>query len=117
VVSDDPAALVLWLPVGADFEFRLGPDGNMLRTGTVEEFGAAPLIRMHWRDSDLLMWHPPGRAHSIWWFFRNGHFRHWYVSLESPYTRGEDFIANVDHHLDVVIPPVAAWLILRLGRA
>jgi hypothetical protein len=110
VVSDDDQGLVLWLPVGADFEFRLNPDGTMLRTaGTVEEYGAAPLIRRNWRENSLLMWHPPGRAHSVWWFFREGRFRYWYINLESPYTRGPDWIANVDHHLDVVVNPDRSW--------
>ena len=109
VVRDDRRGLVLWLPVGADFAFRLRPDGRMLRTGTVEEFGAAPLICRLWRENDVLMWHPPGRAHSIWWFFRDGRFTHWYVNLESPYTRGLDCIANVDHHLDVVVNADRSW--------
>ena len=109
VVRDDSCGLALWLPVGADFEFRLGPDGGMLRTGAVEEFGAAPLIRQHWRDADVLMWHPPGQAHSVWWFFRDGRFRHWYVNLESPYTRGSGWIANVDHHLDIVVNSDRSW--------
>jgi hypothetical protein len=109
VVSDDEQGLALWLPVGADFEFRLSRDGTMLRTGTVEEFGAAPLIRRRWRENSLLMWHPPGRAHSVWWFFREGRFRYWYINLESPYIRGADCIANVDHHLDVVVYPDLSW--------
>ncbi len=84
VVADDEQGLLLWQPVGADFECRLGPDSQMLRTGTVEAFGGAPLIRRAWRDSSVLMWHPPGQAHSVWWFFRDGQFTHWYVNLESP---------------------------------
>lgn len=109
VVGDDDRGLMLWLPVGADFEFRLGPDGTMLRTGTVEDFGAAPLIRRSWRENSLLMWHPAGQAHSVWWFFRGGRFSYWYINLESPFTRGPDCIANVDHHLDVVVSPDRSW--------
>jgi hypothetical protein len=110
VVSDGEQGLVLWLPVGADFEFRLNADGTMLRTaGSVEEYGAAPLIRRNWRENSLLMWHPPGQAHSVWWFFRDGQFRYWYINLESPYTRGPDWIANVDHHLDVIVNPDRSW--------
>lgn len=109
VVCDDERGMVLWLPVGADFEFRLGPDGAMLRTGTVEDFGAAPLIRRRWRDNSLLLWHPPGQAHSVWWFFREGRFTCWYINLESPFTRGADGIANVDHHLDIVVNPDRSW--------
>jgi hypothetical protein len=66
---------VLWLPVGADFEFRRGRDGTMLRTRTVEEFGAAPLIRRSWREDSVLMLHPLGQAHSVWWFFLEGRSR------------------------------------------
>jgi hypothetical protein len=108
-VADDKSGLLLWLPIGADFEFRLGPDGHMLRTGSVAEFGAAPVIRRTWRDSSLLMWHPPGAAHSVWWFFRDGRFSHWYVNLESPYVREPDGINNVDHHLDIVVSPDRTW--------
>lgn len=109
VVADDEQGLLLWQPVGADFECRLGPDGQMLRTGTAETFGGAPLIRRAWRDSSVLMWHPPGQAHSVWWFFRDGQFTHWYINLESPYTRGPNSTSSVDHHLDIVVSPDRTW--------
>jgi len=109
VVSDDERGLVLWLPVGADFDFRVRPDGRMLRTGTIEDFGAAPLIRGSWRHNNVLMWHPPGQAHSVWWFFHDGQFSYWYINLESPFTRGPDCIASVDHHLDVIVRPDRSW--------
>jgi hypothetical protein len=109
VVADDDQGLVLWLPAGADFEFRLGPDGQMLRTGTVAQFGAAPLVRRSWRESSVLMWHPPGAAHSVWWFFRDRRFSHWYINLESPYSRAPDAIANIDHHLDIVVRSDRTW--------
>jgi hypothetical protein len=109
VVSDDERGLLLWLPAGADFAYRAGPDGRGLRAGTVEEFGAAPLIVGSWRRSSVLLLNPPDVAHSVWWFFRGGVFTHWYVNLESPYARDPGGIGIVDHHLDLVVRADRQW--------
>jgi protein associated with RNAse G/E len=109
VISDDDQGLLVWLPVGADFAHRVGADGHGVRAGTVEDFGRAKLVLSSWRESSLLMFHPPKAAHSVWWFFRDGSFSHWYVNLESPYLRTADGIANVDHHLDLIVQPDGRW--------
>ncbi len=105
VLADDETGLLLWLPAGADFAYRVGSDGIGLRTGTIADFGAARLTLRSWRETSVLIMHPPGAAHSVWWFFRAGVFTHWYVNLESPYTRSSDSIQNVDHHLDLIVRP------------
>jgi Protein of unknown function (DUF402) len=109
VVADDDRGLLLWLPAGADFAFRVGPDGRGLRTASIEGFGAARLELGSWRQTSVLILHPPAVAHSAWWFFRGGEFSHWYFNLESPFTRAAESIASVDHHLDLVVHPDRSW--------
>jgi hypothetical protein len=109
VIVDDPAGLVLWLPVGAGFATRIDADGQALRGASVDEFGAARLVPGAWQGSDVLMLLRPGAAHAVWWFFREGEFVGWYVNLESPARCGPDRIDLVDHHLDIVVTPDRRW--------
>jgi hypothetical protein len=110
VVADDGRGLLLWLPEGADFACRVDADGRPLRAApSIEAYGAACLSKRTWRDSSVLMLHPPGAAHSVWWFFSNRTFTGWYVNLESPFLRRNDGIDVVDHHLDIVVQPDRTW--------
>ncbi|MFC7546777.1 DUF402 domain-containing protein [Plantactinospora sp. GCM10030261] len=110
VVADDESGLVLWLPEGADFAYRINPDGGALRGApTIEAYGAVPLALRRWTDYDVLLLHPPGAAHSVWWFFSGGSFDGWYVNLETPFVRRTDGIEVVDHHLDIVVEPDRTW--------
>jgi hypothetical protein len=110
VVADDERGLLLWLPPGADFGYRVLPDGDMVRAApTVEAYGAGALALRTWQRNAALLWHPPGAAHSVWWFFRDGAFTNWYVNLESPAHRHPDGVDVVDHHLDIVVAPDRSW--------
>jgi hypothetical protein len=110
VVADDRRGLLLWLPEGADFACRAHPDGQMLRAAPdIDSYGAVPLARRNWLGGSALMLHPPGAAHSVWWFFARGEFVHWYVNLESPFVRRPGAIDVVDHHLDIVVTPDHSW--------
>jgi hypothetical protein len=109
-VGEDERGLLLWLPVGADFACRVDLDGDPLRDAPgIEDYGAAPLQRRTWTDLDVLILHPPGVAHSVWWFFKNKAFHGWYVNLEARPTRRTDAIDVVDHHLDIVVTPDREW--------
>jgi predicted RNA-binding protein associated with RNAse of E/G family len=110
VVADDERGLLLWLPVGAGFACRVNDEGGFLRAAkTIDAYGAAPLSVRTWRGADVLLLHPPGAAHSVWWFFSGGTFTGWYVNLESPAHRRDGGIDVVDHHLDVVLSPDRSW--------
>jgi hypothetical protein len=109
VIADDADGLLLWLPVGAGFAWRVNAAGEVLRGATVAEFGASRLVNHEWQDSDVLMLLRPGAAHAVWWFFREGEFTGWYVNLESPMRRGPDRIDLIDHHLDIVVSPDRRW--------
>lgn len=104
-VSDDERGLLVWLPAGAGFAYRLYPGG----APAIEEYAAAPLQRRTWVDRDVLILHPPGAAHSVWWFFREGAFLGWYVNLEAVLARHPGGIDVVDHHLDIVVDPDRTW--------
>jgi hypothetical protein len=104
-VSDDERGLLVWLPTGAGFACRLDSGG----APAIEEYAAAPLQRRTWADRDVLILHPPGAAHSVWWFFREGAFLGWYVNLEAVLARHPGGIDVVDHHLDVVVDPDRTW--------
>jgi hypothetical protein len=109
-VSDDERGLLLWLPAGAGFARRVEPDGTPLRGApAIEEYGAAPLQHSAWAGRDVLILHPPGAAHSVWWFFHEGGFLGWYVNLEAVLARHPDGIDVVDHHLDLVVEPDRTW--------
>ncbi|MEU0557791.1 DUF402 domain-containing protein [Dactylosporangium sp. NPDC006015] len=110
LVADDDRGLLLWLPEGAEFACRVDADGRPLRAApTVEAYGAAPLATRTWRGYDVLLLHPPGAAHSVWWFFAGGEFAGWYVNLESPAVRRGGGIDVVDHHLDIDVAPDRRW--------
>jgi len=110
VVSDDEHGLVLWLPEGADFASRVEPDGQPLRgIPDIEAYGAAALRTGFWQHTSVLLLHPPGAAHSVWWCFSGGIFSHWYVNLEALLARRTDGIDIVDHHLDIVVEPDRTW--------
>jgi hypothetical protein len=110
VIADDGRGLLLWLPEGADFACRVDSDGQLLRAApSVEAYGAAHLAMRSWMGSSALLLHPPGAAHSVWWFFYGRSFANWYVNLESPLVRRADGVDIVDHHLDIVVDSDRTW--------
>jgi predicted RNA-binding protein associated with RNAse of E/G family len=110
VVADDDRGLLLWLPTGADFGYRVLPNDEMVRTArSIEAYGAGSLLLSTWQRNSALLLHPPGAAHSVWWFFRDGAFTNWYVNLESPAERVPDGIDIVDHHLDIMVDADRTW--------
>lgn len=113
VVAVDERGLLLWLPVGAGFASRVKPDGTAVRAEPIEEFGAAQLRPGSWLGRSALMLMPPGRAHSVWWWFSETGFDGWYVNLEarSPLWV-EDGVLGVDvwdAELDIVALPDRSW--------
>ncbi|WP_340686959.1 DUF402 domain-containing protein [Amycolatopsis coloradensis] len=109
VVRRSAHGLLLWVPIGSGFASLRCPDGSPMREEPIDRVAEAPLVTTSWRDRDVLMLVPPGRAHSVWWFFDRGRFEGWYVNLERPAvgwaagtTAGLD---TVDHTLDLLVAP------------
>jgi hypothetical protein len=113
VVSCDDRGVALWLPIGAGFGFRQQPDGSPVRAAPIAAFGQARLKTSSWQDRSALILLRPGRAQSVWWYFRNEAFLGWYVNLEdrSPLWL-RDGVLGVDvwdHELDLVVKPDRSW--------
>ena len=51
----------------------------------------------------------PGRAHSIYIFWREGTFEHWYVNFEEPLRRTPVGFDTFDHKLDLIVMPDGAY--------
>lgn len=62
-----------------------------------------------WTGSTVLKLRRPGDWYSVWKFFAEGEFQHWYVNFETPYVRVPGGIEINDLQLDIVISPDGAW--------
>ncbi|WP_127503012.1 DUF402 domain-containing protein [Actinoplanes solisilvae] len=109
VVRDDEAGLLLWMPVGTEFADLVDTDGRTLHDVPFGELRDPRLTRHIWREHDILVLMPPGAAHSIWWFFKQGAFVGWYVNLETPAAPHEEGADTSDQVLDVWIEPDGRW--------
>ncbi|WP_239141102.1 DUF402 domain-containing protein [Actinoplanes campanulatus] len=109
VVTDDAAGLLLWHPLGGGYLRMTDADGRTLHDVTLDRMRDPVLAPAAWTGADVLILMPPGAAHSVWWFFRDGVFDGWYVNLEAPCTRRPDGVDTVDHVLDIVATPDRAW--------
>ena len=110
VHADDELGLRMWLPIGAPFWRSLTLDGRDAHSASIEELAAAPLGELTWTGSHVLVFMPPGAAHSIWWFFGpDGGFQGWYGNLEEPYARWDGGVDTVDHALDLWFDADRSW--------
>jgi hypothetical protein len=125
VVADDHRGLWIWVADGSVYHDVGAADGRTFREVPFGEWGATDkeLRVSHWRG-DMLMFHPPGEAYSLWFFFgrrrenQPAAFVSWYVNLESPGTRWHDTVAGagtvagidtIDYDLDIVVMPDRSW--------
>ncbi|UUZ58115.1 DUF402 domain-containing protein [Nocardioides sp. B-3] len=106
VVQDDPAGLVVWLPIGTPVLRAARADGLGKREDPQSLF-TAPLVAS--RDIhgqfDQLRIAPTGCPWSVWLFFSSGGFAGWYVNLERPHVRTDRAVLTSDRVLDVVVAP------------
>jgi predicted RNA-binding protein associated with RNAse of E/G family len=110
VLADDERGLRMWLPIGTPFWRLLTPDGRDGHSASVEEMVEASLGELTWRGSHVMIFMPPGAAHSIWWFFSpDGEFEGWYGNLEEPCTRWDGGVDTEDHALDLWFEPDRSW--------
>lgn len=114
VVADDDRGLWIWVGDGSAYRDIAAADGRGFREVPFGEWGrtAKRMAEDPWRGN-VLMFHPPGLAHSVWLFFTDGRFSSWYVNLEEPGTRWHDGtvagIDTVDYDLDIVVAPDRTW--------
>jgi hypothetical protein len=112
VVADDERGLRLWIPAGAPYWRLVDAAGRTLHDASVHDLADARLTELTW-SGDVLVFMPPGAAHSVWFFFADGEFTGWYGNLEAPYVRWDDGDAagvdTVDHALDLLVAPDRTW--------
>ena len=112
VVSDDDRGLVTWVNRGSATAQRFTIDGEPTRYLDIDDKFNQPTIHLakQWHSAGVLMYSPPGAAHSVWWFFdQPGDFKGWYVNLETPGRRWEGGRDCMDQALDVWIEPDRTW--------
>jgi hypothetical protein len=115
VAADDRAGLWLWIASGSAYRNIAAADGRDFRQVPFDEWGRTDKVlrELTWRG-DMLVFHPTGQAHSVWFFFRpDGSFRAWYINLEQPSARWDDGdlagVDTVDFDLDIVVAPDRTW--------
>jgi hypothetical protein len=116
VAGDDEHGLRLWIPVGAAWGRILAADGRDHHSAPIDHLGEdATLVPQRWQHRNLLIWSPPDRPHSVWWFWdaHTGAFEGWKGDLQEPVVRWDDGhaagIDTADHALDVWVTPHGVW--------
>jgi Protein of unknown function (DUF402) len=112
VVDDDARGVLSWTAEGSQLMRRCTLSGEPIRTMRLNQRTVIPtmLCPSQWRDTGVLIFTPPGVAHSIWWFFDGqGAFLGWYVNLEAPATKWFGGLDTTDHALDIWVEPDRSW--------
>lgn len=117
VIEDTDTALVVGSCPGVELLASTTWIDSLLKGDTSEHAKAVPSLasgrwelgRWRWRDTDLLMWNPPGEWFSVNAFFAPSgggpRLIHWYVNFERPQRRGPLGFDTFDLLLDLVIDP------------
>jgi hypothetical protein len=115
VAADDERGLWMWIAAGSAYVDVGAADGRRFREVPFADWGRTDkaLHPYVWRG-DRLMFHPPGEAYSVWFYFTEDvRFERWYVNLEDPAVRWDDGslagIDTIDHDLDIVVGPDRSW--------
>lgn len=116
VVAHDERGLRLWIAHGSAAALSVAQDGRTIRDMPFQEWlGQRQVLReLTWWGPSLLMFVPPERSHSIWWFWdARDEFVGWYINLEEPSVGwAHDGLAGVDvtdQDLDVWVYPDRSW--------
>ena len=112
-VTDDGATYVGYTPSGAEVMYWALDDGIDPRTVPLEErftrFQTS--AQRTWFGDGVLRVIPRDEAYQVLHFTENGHFRGWYVNLETAKSEVGDYLDTIDLHLDLWIAPdlTATW--------
>ena len=96
IVQDSTQTIALWIPAGAPAKV---PAGGLRIPGDDWELEDTAPTR------DQICVARPGRAHSIYLFWRGGELEHWYVNFERPLRRTAVGFDTFDEKLDLVVAP------------
>jgi len=114
VAADDERGLWMWIAAGSPYVDIGAADGRRFREIPFGEWGGTEkALHQYVWTGDRLMFHPPGEAYSVWFYFTDGRFERWYVNLEDPAVRWDDGslagIDTIDHDLDIVVESDRSW--------
>ena len=113
MISDDDRGVLMWVGAGSTVVRRMTADGVPVRKMPLAQKLAIPtfLAPATWHGGGVLILTPPDSAHSVWWFFHeDGHFRGWYINLETPAIRWDGGFDLQDQALDVWVNADGTWL-------
>lgn len=101
VVEDSPEYLALYLQPGTPFCLMADADGRL----TKDVLAWQGLVELEWQGYEQLSIVRPGEAHAViaCWQGQAREFVHWYINLQSPFTRTPLGIEASDHILDLII--------------
>jgi len=98
VVEDSAEWIALWMPRGSPTYLPIDHEGRRIRIPVGNwELEPADSTR------DTLSLARPGRAHSIYLFWDEGSFDHWYVNFEQPLRRTPIGFDTFDEKLDLIV--------------
>ena len=101
IVEESPELVVLWIPAGTPAKIPRGGLRIPVDDWELEDAGTS-------RDQVCLA--RPGRAHSIYLFWReNGELEHWYVNFEQPLRRTPLGFDTFDEKLDLIVRPDGSY--------
>jgi hypothetical protein len=105
VVEDSDQLIALWMPRGTPTYLPIDREGKRIRIPP-EDWELEP-VESWTRDAVTLT--RPGRAYSIYVFWREGAFEHWYVNFEEPLRRSPVGFDTFDHKLDLIVRPDGSY--------
>ncbi|HEX4931057.1 MAG TPA: DUF402 domain-containing protein [Gaiellaceae bacterium] len=101
IVEESEETIALWMPRGTPTMLPIDREGRRIRI-PIEAWELEPSVG--W-TRDALTLTRPGRAHSIYVFWRDGEFEHWYVNFEQPLRRSPVGFDTFDEKLDLIVRP------------
>lgn len=118
VVADTNEALVTACPPGAETRWpalyvKARDDGD--RSARTKAFdamatGVWELAAAAWRETEVLLWKPPGAWFSVNAFYTSAGLRNWYVNFEHPTHRTPCGFDTFDLVVDLVVhPDLTGW--------
>jgi hypothetical protein len=105
IVEETAELIALWIPRGTSTFLPIDREGRRIRIPG-DDWELEP-VESWMRDAVCLA--RPGRAHSIYVFWRDGEFEHWYVNFERPLQRTPIGFDTFDEKLDLIVRPDGSY--------